>query len=101
MCDENIEDVEIIKKILEKIKEKQIFCSLIFESNFYVRSYPKVRILEVNDNEFGFRSFVNNACMRDSLQYDQLKELRIETEIEEDINKNEKNNRWQLLDFEA
>ena len=100
VCDEDVSDLKIIAELLRTVKEKELFCSIVLEKNYYINYHPKVRIISVSDKKFAYRCFSNKATMKDETEIEYLKELKVETEIEKMIEKHGKDNRWMLLDLE-
>ena len=100
-CDDSVNDVNIIKQILQTIHDKNLFCSFIFNIDSYTTSsHSKVQVLSVMDDYFSFRSFRGKATMTDSVKYDDLVEIKLETEIPKIIDNDDKDNRWMLLDLD-
>ena len=101
VCDENVNDPETIKLILNTICQKSFFCSFVIERNYNVFYCAKARILSVDDEIFTYRSFIKKATMKDSAKIGELRELKVETEIEKIVDKaGEKDDRWLVLDLE-
>lgn len=101
MCDENVKDISSIKTIFKFIYDKQLFCSFILEIDYRLFCYEKVRILTIEEDECSFRAFRNKSTVKDTFKYVDVKELRLETEIEKVCNnENDKDTRWYLLDIE-
>jgi len=98
--DDNISDIDTIKSILEGIKKKQLFCSLTIDVDFQIVFHKKVRILEINEQSFKYRAFSGHAMVKDSLEYENLKEVRLETETEQIVDTQDKDSRWYMLDLE-
>jgi len=101
MCDEEVKDILVIKEIFKFINKKQLFCTVVIERDYSIIVYDKIRILEITEHGCKFRSFINKATLVDTFNFDTVKELRLETEIEKVYNKgDETDSRWYLLDIE-
>ena len=100
VCDDDISDISVIKTILGTIFKNSLFCSFAIEVDYQAIYIKKARILELKEDFFYYRSFIEKAVIKDRAKYTSLKELRLETEIEQIINKKDNDNRWLLLDME-
>ena len=100
ICDDNVTDLETIQLILQTIKDKQLFCSFVAEINYNIIYCTKARILSLDGDYFHYRAFNNKATVKDRARFDELREVKVETEIEKTVDPGDKDNRWFLLDIE-
>ena len=98
ICNDDVKDLNVIKNLLEQLKNKELFCSITLGSEH--QNFPKTRIFEIKEQCFGYRSFFDGATIVDYAEYKNIKELKIETTIEKMTNINDQDSRWNLLDFE-
>jgi len=95
---DEIQDINLIKSILEAIKEKELFCSFVLETNYHVDHHSKTRIVKLFEDDFLYRSFKGKAILKDRAKYEDLLELKVELLINKAFNSKNKDNRWYLLD---
>jgi len=100
VCDDDISDISTIKTILGVIQKKQLFCSFVIEADYQLVYISKARILDLGEEFFNYRSFTKRATVKDRSNYKDLKELRLETEIEQIVSKDDRDDRWLLLDLD-
>jgi len=98
--DDDIDDIETIKAILNSIMDRKLYCSVTVQESYHINYLSKVRILKVCDASFDFRVFQEWVTLKDSARYEDLKELKVETEIDKVMDTDDKDNRWLLLDLE-
>lgn len=102
MCDEDVKDISSIKGIFQFILEKQLYCSVVIEADDYkLFVYDKIRIVKIDEDGCKFRYFANKATLTDYFKYKNIKELKLETEIEKVYNNGDNSDsRWYLLDID-
>lgn len=88
VCDTIVKDDKIIKEIVQQVCKKNIYCSMVLNRNGLTLSFPKTRIVDTSDNGFQYITFRDVASVKDTSTYENIKELKVESEI---IKKEENN----------
>ena len=100
--DDEIPNIDTCRKILEQIRDKYYFCSFIIEQEYDYVTHPKVRIMDVKGDTVFFRSFKQKATLKDSCEIRKIRQVRIETETEQKVQKKVEvgdDLRWDELDL--
>lgn len=100
VCDDNISDMTVVKGILQQVKDKRLVCSMVLNQNYAMSYHQEMYILDLMDDKFAFKSIKNKASIKDSAEYSQIQELKVETEIEKMVDLEDKDNRFYMLDLE-
>lgn len=98
IVDEDVDDLETIKAIVQIVKDKSLDCIIQLEGN------PKLspaRIVDYDDNGFTFLVIHRMSRLRQEARYNQLAYLEVTTQDEFLVRTRSDVSRWMLLDPSA
>jgi hypothetical protein len=98
IIDEQVNDLETIKAILQSFKEKEITCGIRVKND---PTYTYCRILEVGENEFRFWIVKPDSSLKRYARYKDLEYLELKTDDEVIATLKPNANRWILLDIDG
>jgi len=106
ICNQNIEDLNEIKSLVEKIKDKKIYIFIVFrkKNNNYdehIVSYKNVRIKKIHDNSIDFTVYNNTSIIHiNNIILDDIIKIHVITE-KNNILKVKDGNKFGLLNLEG
>jgi len=106
ICDENIEDINEIRSLIERIKDNMMYISIAFrkKSNDYsehIISYKNARIKKVHDNIIDFTVYNNSSIINiNKIALDDIIKIHVVTE-KNNILKSKSKNKFGLLNLEG
>ena len=106
ICDQNIEDLNEIKSLVEKIKDKRMYIFIAFrkKNNNYdehIISYKNARLKKVYDNSIDFTVYSNTSTINiNNIALDDIIKIHVITE-KNNILKIKGENKFGLLNLEG
>ena len=95
LVDDNIDDPEVVRAILQQLKDKELTCSIRLGNGPIM---PSVRITGVDDNGISIRIFQKGSSLIKNAGYNEIDYLEVNTQDEIMLKNKEKVTRWTLLD---
>jgi len=105
VCDKELEDLDVIKKLIRSICETRVLISLSYQKKIQYEkknnSYSKVKIIVVNDDTINIRIFTNKAnfVIKD-IPYTDVTSITILSSKNEFLVSKENIGRFDLLDID-
>ena len=106
ICDEEVNNADDIKELLEKIKELKISFSLTFQKSFpnsytsRTMFYDKVKLKNVHDDKADFKVFLTESILHLTVAFDDIDNVLAVTEKSKMLKSNPDLNRFGLMDIE-
>ena len=105
ICDENIDDVDIIKSLLENLNHKRIYFSICYCKKKYngiddhLMNYKNIRIRKVKDNSIDITVYNYSSHINiNDIFFDDIEKISVITKKQKLLNKNTKN-KFSTLDL--
>ena len=93
--DGEIEDLDLIKKIVHSVHKNSLNCSIRLSTSGVM---DNVQILSVADGSFVWRMTKNGSALRNTSKLEDLQSLEVNTSISSEVKLNSPPNRWAFLD---